>query len=464
MPEEAKASIFGKLLRDRDTWTWVSGLLVVLLALANIGKPLADAYAGLLNADRMTSFAARISGAEARSLPVTLISIDDDTRVKWGDPIITDHAALAELIRIAREKGATSILLDIDLSSETPAQTANGLLGKEIEGVAKDGPLLMLVRSIRFRGAPDNFGRRQYRAESTRPTPYDGMVAGKVVWVNAVTMFEGDRVARKIQLWQSVCNIGSGGTAYAAPALYVAAVASGEERLGEVAKFLEGRAIAECDGRQVPAHEWPARQTPPVAVQFIIGPNTPDTSLNSAMFRGERVPVFRNVPAWTLLDVSASGIRRMGEIDLSPFKGRSVVIGVTHADSRDINATPLGSQPGVLILTNSIIAAQMLADTPELPMWAEGAIIAILFIVFAGIGIRLHLIVATLLIAALSVAAIVMLSRLFGFDAAIRILAVAVTLVALHRIADTLAGIVFDWKRGLGWRALLKPKPGFRKP
>lgn len=464
MPEEDKASISSRVLRNRDTWTWISGIVVVILVLAGAGKHIVDTYSGLLNADRMIRVAAQISGAGARSVPVTLISIDDETRAKWGNPIITHHSAVAGLIRLARDKGATSIVVDIDLSPESSGQGADENLSRVLAEFTKDSPPLMLVRNITFRETADRDGNQQYVADAVRPTPYDTLVAGKAHWVNAVGKFEGDRVARKIQLWMSVCNAGGGGTAYASPVLYVAARATGRP-LDEIDAFLKGRVADDCDGDPPPPPEWPARRTPGVAVQYLVGPHTPNISAATVVMKdGTRVPVFRNVPAWTLLDVAGANVSSTRNVDASPFERRNVVIGVTHANSRDVNSTPLGSQPGVLILTNSLIASPLLSETPELSQGREIAIVVAIFVVFAAIGSRLHLVIATLSVALLSFLALLALSRQFGFDAAIRIVGIAVTLVALHRLADALAGIVYDWRRGLGWRALLKSKPEFRKP
>ena len=54
-------------------------------------------------------------------------------------------------------------------------------------------------------------------------------------------------------------------------------------------------------------------------------------------------------------------------------------------------------------------------------------------------------------------AAALVLSRLFGFDTAVRIIAVTVTLFVLHKFIDSVVAIIYDWSHGKGWHSLLKP-------
>jgi len=172
------------------------------------------------------------------------------------------------------------------------------------------------------------------------------------------------------------------------------------------------------------------------------------------------VPVFRQLGAWTLLSVSGSEVEPAGVVDDQPFQGRVVLVGVTHADSRDFYATPLGSQAGVMILANAVATAHALADAPEFSIFTESAIAVAFFIVFAIIGSRLHLIVATVLVGLLAGVSAMVMARHIGFDPAIRIIALALTLYALHHVIRAIVGIVVAWRGGLGWRAILAGKTG----
>jgi hypothetical protein len=436
-------------------------LALAVLALAGGGKKIVEAYEGMTTADRMTRISAYLSGAEDRSIPVTLIAVDDETRAKWGNPVITPHAAVARLVHIARESGASAVLVDIDLSFDVPDQSPDPALYNEIAYPPAKGPPLMLVRSIRFRGEQNGRDVPRYTADSVRPTPYDGLVDGsRAVWVSAIPVFTSDRVVRKIRLWQTVCD-GAQGITYPSPALYGAAVLNAPAgRRGLLDQFLGARAATECGGVPMAATGWPKRRAPDVLLQFVIGASAEDSAGKSTMSAGRRVPLFQQLGAWTLLKVSSSQIEPAGPVDEAPFRGRVVVIGVTHADARDFYATPLGSQPGVMILANAVAGAHAMVDAPEFSAFTETAIAVALFIVFAVIGSQLHLVVATVLVGLMSGVLAMLLARQIGFDPTIRIIALALTLYALHHVIRAVVGIIVAWRGGLGWRAILVGKAG----
>jgi CHASE2 domain-containing sensor protein len=441
--------------RQRLVWTI---LTVAVLALAGGGKKIVEAYEGLTSADRMTRISTFLSGAEDRSTPVTLIAVDDETRAKWGNPVITPHAAIARLIHIAREKAASAVLVDIDLSFDVPSQPPDPVLYNEIAHPPQTGPLLMLVRSIRFRGEQNGHPQR-YIADSVRRTPYDRLIDGsKTVWVSAIPVFTGDRVVRKIKLWQIVCE-GATGSIYPSPALYVAADAPSERRTA-LSDFLKAHVAAECGGAPMPQIIWPKRRSSEALLQFVIGADAADAAGKYTMYGRRRVPLFREVPAWTLLNISGDQIEPAGEVDGTPFEGRVVVIGVNHADSRDVYATPLGSQAGVMILANAVAGAHPMVDAPELSPFTESAVAVALFIVFAVIGSKLQIVVTTVVVGLMSGLLVMVMARQIGFDPTIRIIALALTLYALHHVIRAVVAIAVAWRGGLGWRALLIGKTG----
>ena len=83
-----------------------------------------------------------------------------------------------------------------------------------------------------------------------------------------------------------------------------------------------------------------------------------EATIKTIVQDGVPVALFKQVPAWTLVNFGVDGATPGGEeIHPQAFHDRIVVIGVTHANSRDLYATPLGSQPGALILANTVAAA-----------------------------------------------------------------------------------------------------------
>jgi hypothetical protein len=451
----------GSPARQHLAWTIFIGILVAVLALLGGGRKIVEAYEGLASADTMTRISAALSGAEERAIPVTLVAVDDETRAKWGNPVITPHAALAQLIRIASDKGAKGILVDIDLSSDVPDMPPDPVLYNEIAHAPADGPPLMLVRSIRFRAEQGDGHERRFTADSVRRTPYDRLIADtlKAQWVSALPVFTGDRVVRKVRLWQSVCD-GANGTIYPSPALLVAATKAGGGRRNDLAQFLTSKIETDCGGAPPRETLWPKRHASDVALQFVIGAGPDDAAGKTTESNGKTVPLFRQLGAWTLLIVAGDRISPAGDIDEAPFRNRVVVIGATHADSRDFYATPLGSQSGAMILANVVAGAPLLVSMRELSVFAESAIAVLLFVVFATIGRQLHLTIATIVVGLLAGVMVVGLSRQIGFDSTIRIVALALTLYALHHVVNSLTGIAIAWRSGVGWRALLARKSG----
>jgi hypothetical protein len=249
--------------------------------------------------------------------------------------------------------------------------------------------------------------------------------------------------------------------AYPSPVLYTAALIDARgDRLPALDQFLKSRVAAECAGSQAPASGWPKRRSPHAALQFVIGANAGDAAGKEAMSDGKRVPLFRELGAWTLVRVANGQIEPAKEVDEAPFRNRVVLIGATHADARDFYATPLGTQSGVMILANAVAGAHAMVEAPELSPFAESVIAIVLFVLFAAIGSRLQLVVTAIIVGVISGIAVMTLAREIGFDSAIRIIALALTLLTLQHLIKAVVGIVVSWRNGLGWRALLVQKSG----
>jgi len=441
----------------RWAWAVLTAVLVALLTLLGGGKSLTAAYKSLTETDRIIEISAALSGAAEHSFPVTLIKVDDETMSRWGAPAITPHAALARLIEVAGKGGAAAIVVDIDLASENPTTAPDPALLETVANYqAKDLPL-MFVRS--FRAGPANDGETG-GAALVNTTPYDGVFAEnrKAMWVSVLTPLSEDRIVRKLRLWQTVCA-GAEGVSYPSPALVIAAKFATEgDRSGDLGKFLAGQVDRRCKRLDSePAALWPHRASPDVAIQYMFNANSEEATAKTISYKGGSVALFKQIPAWTLVNYGAEGATPAGEIHPQAFQDRIVVIGVTHANSRDLYATPLGSQPGAVILANTVAAATAMSDMPEASPVTEILIILGIFAVLAFISYQLQWAPAALIAGLITVAAALILSRLFGFEVAIRIIAVTLTLFVLHKFIDSLGGVIYDWSHGKGWRSILKP-------
>lgn len=435
----------------RSAWAILTAILVALLTLLGGGERLTAAYESFTQTDRIIEISSALSNAAERSVPVTLIKVDDETMAHWGGPAITPHAALARLIETAEKGGAAAIVIDVDLASDNAGAAPDPSLVAAISDYQASALPLMFVRSFRA-GAP-NDGETH-----ANTTPYDDVFAQtkKAMWVSVLTPLSEDRIVRRIRLWQTVCS-GAEGISYPSPVLVIAAkFAPDGDRTGDLETFLAGQIDRRCKKLDSKAAGWPHRVTPDVAIQYMFNAAAEEATVKTIAYKGSTVPLFKQIPAWTLVNFSHDAATPAGEIHPQAFQDRIVVIGVTHANSRDLYATPLGSQPGAVILANSVAAAAAMSDMPEASPLVEIAIILGLFAVLALIAYKFQTAPATLIAGPLIVAAALILSRLFGFEVAIRIIAVTITLFALYEFVNSLVGVIYHWSHGQGWRAMLK--------
>jgi CHASE2 domain-containing sensor protein len=446
-------------LRKWPRWAWaiVTATVVAVLTLLGGGKSITAAYKSLTETDRIIEISAALSGADKNSLPVTLIKVDDETMLRWGSPPITPHPVIARLIRTAESGGAAGIIVDIDLAAENVATAADPELVQAISSASIGTLPLMFVRSFRAGGVDADQGGSGPAAAN--PTPYDSVFAqsGKAIWVSVLTPLSADRIVRRLRLWQTVCE-GAEGVSYPSPALVVAARFDSQgDRSGDLQKFLAAQVDRRCKRLDAEPVEWPHRTSSDVAIQYMFNADTDEATAKTVAYKGAQVPVFKQIPAAALVAFDGGTASAIGDIHPEAFKDRIVVIGVTHANSHDVYATPLGSQPGAVILANSVAAASAMATMPEASPTTEILIILGIFVVLAFFSYKFQFALAVLIAGIVAVGSALILSRLFGFDSAIRIIAVTITLFVLHKFIDSLAAIIYDWSHGKGWRSLLKP-------
>jgi CHASE2 domain-containing sensor protein len=440
----------------RSAWAILTAILVALLTLVGGGESITAAYESLTKTDRIVEMSAALSGAARNSVPVSLIKVDDETMLRWGAPPITPQAAVARLIEAAEQGGASGIVVDIDLAPENAAARADPALMRVIADAKTTELPLMFVRSFRAGGFDEDQPERG--PAIVNPTPYDDAVAqsGNAMWVSVLTPLSADRIVRRLRLWQTVCE-GAQGTSYPSPALVVAArFDAASDRSGDLKKFLAAQVDRRCKRMETEPATWPQRVSSDVAIQYMFNADTQEATAKTVAYNGATVPVFKQIPAGALVGFDGTTASAIGEIHPQAFQGRVVVIGVTHANSHDVYATPLGAQPGAVILANSIAAASVMADMPEASSLIEALVAVLIFVVLAFISYHFHLAPSALIAGVITVAAALVLSRLFGFEVAIRVVAVTITLFVLHKFLDSLAGVIYGWAHGKGWRSMLK--------
>ena len=163
----------------------------------------------------------------------------------------------------------------------------------------------------------------------------------------------------------------------------------------------------------------------------------------------------RRISAAQLVTVEGGGARLAGEMDRDPIEGRVVMIGATHADTGDFYNTPLGTMPGVLIIANSIVAAEAITGTAPMKGWLANVLTLILFLIFAYIVRHLDAALAVIAIGIISLVALFVISRLFSFYDGVNVVTIAVPGFALFKLIDSIAQIAL-YVPSRGWKALLK--------
>jgi CHASE2 domain-containing sensor protein len=456
-----KSIFLGRYRSGRERWRAMTFLVVALLTLYGLGQGLVALYEGVTTTDQVNRLATLVSGPPRGVLPVTVVDIDDATHQAWGSQPRTPPGALAELIAIVRERQAMAIMVDIALSTDDRKQVADPVLLRTLAGHDASSPPLLLIRQVSFTRSPDG----KNIAEAYRETGYDDAVRGKgnVIWVSALPQLGSDRVVRQIRLWQTHCRSGPPEVHPAAPMALVAAL-GGAQRLAELRNYLGARAKQECRRPDEPAvvdpeRGWPQFRGSVATIPYTIDAEGRALGRNEIAMNGSPAELVRRVSAGVLVNYVADIGRaeRVGAIHAEPFAGRVVLIGASHGATGDIHMTPFGSMAGAMIIANALAASRSMVETPEPGDLARHGLAFSLFVFFGVIAARLNAAPAALVIGVLGTAALALFSRSLGFGAAIEAVATGLAAFGLFKLLDSLVSIVFDWRRGQGWRAILKP-------
>ena len=68
-------------------------------------------------------------------VPFAYIDIDDETSVRWDEPLLTPRDKLARLLQLAIEAGAIAVIVDLDLSwGPTPGDEELAHFSRTIDG------------------------------------------------------------------------------------------------------------------------------------------------------------------------------------------------------------------------------------------------------------------------------------------------------------------------------------------
>ena len=331
--------------------------------------------------------------------PIAWIEIDEDSYGRWGEPLYTPRRKLVKLIEFAAGSNPLVIVVDIDISRESGDREGDRLLMEYLHSYsARTGPPLILARTFRSPVSETSATCREVRAsfiENSRA------ITGteNIFWASTLFAQDRDRHIRRWRLWEPACTEDDKPVVVPSIQLLVAAIVrAADVKPSDTVHALEGqlRAISpvRCAGLSSPENRDFCKSAEAEIATINVGGLTLDSSpshiqqrliysipwtrpSSGRILRGDTMDeLFIRHAAYPVTD----GDR---EIDRSWLSGRVVIIGSSYADARDGHATPIGEQPGALILANAINSLLQYGQIQPPATWQKLLIEAFLILVMS---------------------------------------------------------------------------------
>lgn len=424
------------------------------------------AVATSVSSDAMMRKSALARGTIAGAIPVVVIDIDDASMQAWGAGAMTPRKRIASLLKVLATTPAAAIVVDIDLTDayDQSTQTMDVDLANAISTYPATAPRLLLTQPTRHAPSRDGVCGEEKDATlcpATFPSVgYQDVVAANpnVSWVTASFLPDEDRLLRRWRLWEVSCD-GATGRALPSAALYVAALRENMAQPRDLLTPLLDSQVAEhCAQHAESKPLWPPRFRQFDEVPFLVGAR--DTT------RADKVIPFMKKDGGSESRESARGFSYLripaqtfddGAVSPAIFDRRVVLIGATHRWSRDVQATPSGEMPGVVVVANAIVGFAAIADRPP-PSWiAQRTAALITGALFIALTLFLRPMFAALAIGAIGLLIITLLAVSFDDSTAISVLRSAFVLLAAFLVLQTLIELALDFRKGEWWRIVIKP-------
>ena len=447
-------------LTPRSLKTIILGVAVASLALLGQTNVLSSISGAFNDKDVMVRWSSVLSGATRQAIPVTIIDVDDATLTKTGGGDRTPRDLVAALVNLAAEKRAGGIVVDLDTSRPGPDPAADKALIELVRDYPANAPMLMYAR--RFVEANGKPPATELDLSPLRSILDDGAASRRnVLGVSSVAPLDGDRVIRRWQLSQTICD-GATGDSFASPQLVALALREkGEAARTFVDSFLSARSAERCGGASNQA-VWPRNPDANASIWFLFGANPSEALITMIEADGARVPLVRHIPAHTL--VGADGrVAPSRAISDQIFAGRIVVIGSSHLESFDSHITPLGPMPGAFIIANSIASAAATLSSVRIPPLARTMIAMAIFVLLVMITSQLRALIAAIAVVCVMIVLLALLGRMMTPSTALNIAITSTALLALFSGLNGLYETGDAWRR-IGWRAILRHPPSSAAP
>ncbi len=345
--------------------------------------------------------------AAGHTIPVTIVDIDEETYREWGSPPVTPRHRLRRILEVVTLAEPSAVVLDIDLSSgegDSQAQAETDPGGEALRDfLATYRGAAPIVLAKRIEHGADGFAR-------AAASSYDDTVLhnSKLAWAHA-QLVSVNGVTRRWQEWTPVCS-GNGPKLMPFMAVQLAAMLDPlPARLQRPAPPPLPTACITDEGEFGPSQ------------RLLIGPR-----LTGERGQGQ-TPDARTVSARLLVDPD------LDRDDASLFAKRVVLIGATHAASRDFWATPVGYFPGVEVLADIVRFSPVAkADPGSSAILAERVLALLLYAIFAYSSWTFRPMAALVLSGAATLAVLAVSTHWFGDLRAFDALETALLLLAVY--------------------------------
>jgi CHASE2 domain-containing sensor protein len=437
-------------------WIQAGALAALIAALTLSGKmdAISDAASTLTDKDLMIRWTSVLAGATRGATPVTLIDVDSGTMALFGAPDRTPRDLVAGLLRLAAAKKPRGVFLDVDLGRPGPDAGADAALRAVLAEWPAEAPTLIVSR--RFAETPP---REKDGKPGLAPLPFafDDAVAGRANIRQAASLglVDSDSVLRRWRLSQTVCD-GDRGVTFPSPQL-VAASLDADRPAADLDAFLAWRARRVCARDGAPAPVWPRNAANETNIAFLFSGEA-GAPVPAVAAAGRETPVFRRIPAHSLVDARREALRP-GAVADDLFAGRLVVIGATHMDAADLHLTPIGRLPGAVIASNAIVSAPAVLNSFGLAPWGRTLMAFVVFAGLAAMSFRFRAMAAGVIVSLACLALAPLLGRVLAPAPALEIIFAALAMLAMFAGLESLIEVARAWRSGLGWRALLKKSP-----
>ncbi|MDM8563478.1 CHASE2 domain-containing protein, partial [Candidatus Marithioploca araucensis] len=299
--------------------------------------------------------------------PFVLLDIDDKTHQAWNTPMFTPRDRLFHLIKAAVDAEARLVIVDVDLSRETPMdglekytkglkhhpydQALSDYFGGYAAACANKPTCPPIILARTFQSTPFRQTRTSFLDEAIKKSAPD------VQW--ASTLFFRDAYELMIRhwwLWQSACTAQQPTVIPSIELLAAALIRNGLSQTDNFEKALRPFQPQDCLGK-------PTTHLPPENIQ--IGKLTVSTGQHgikqrikfSIPWENKRLPYFLTDKADKAI-VTILPAQPYAELpptaSLDALKNSIVVIGGSYSGGRDTHLTPLDEMPGALIIINAI--------------------------------------------------------------------------------------------------------------